>query len=64
MQIIIDHNKCIACGLCEENLPEIFILKNQVANLIKKNNYDEYLDEIKNCQEDCPAEAISIIEIN
>ena len=60
MTVKLDKELCIGCGLCEENLPEIFKTGDYTAEL-KKTDVPEHLEkELEDTIEDCPADAISI----
>lgn len=60
MNIELDKNLCIGCGLCEENLPEIFKIGKYTAEIIKSEISEDYRKQIEEIIEDCPAEAIAI----
>jgi ferredoxin len=62
MRITIDDQLCIACGLCEELLPEVFIMQNQKARVKQASPTDEQIPALEAVIEDCPAEAISLSE--
>lgn len=62
MNVEIDKSMCVGCGLCEENLPQLFIMRNQVAHVIGEGLCGLKRREIENMVEDCPAEAIHIVD--
>lgn len=64
MKISIDKNKCIKCGLCASICPEIFVLKEDGAEIkdesaIDENN-KELVDGIKMAEKNCPNGAIKV----
>lgn len=61
MKIELNKDLCIGCGLCEENLPEIFKTGNYTAELKKTEADEEYRKRLEETIEDCPAEAITIL---
>ncbi len=60
MKAKVDPDICTGCGPCEDICPEVFLIENDVANVI----VDEVPPEAETrCQEamlSCPVEAISI----
>ncbi len=60
MRVSIHENMCIGCGLCEELLPETFIMQNQRARVKRLPLTDEEKLQTRQAAEDCPAEAIEI----
>ena len=64
MKISIDETQCVGCGLCEELLPAIFKMHNEVARVIRQPRGKEEGKQVIEVSEDCPAEAISIEEEN
>ncbi|MDC7226334.1 MAG: ferredoxin [Spirochaetales bacterium] len=62
MKVKLDKNLCVGCGLCEENLPEVFRTGDYTAELKKDELPDDMKTKIEEIIEDCPADAISISE--
>ena len=62
MRVTINRQQCIGCGLCEELLPEVFIMQNQKSMVKKEGLKKVKKSVIKTVAEDCPAEAIIISE--
>ena len=63
MKTKVDQNLCIACGICEGELPEVFHLSDEgFAETIMCPVEAEYQDKVKQIAEDCPTGAISIQE--
>ena len=59
VNVRINPALCVGCGLCEENMPELFIIQNQIAHIIPDGLAGADRTELQNMIEDCPAEAIS-----
>jgi len=63
MTLIVDQEKCIGCGRCEENCPAVFHLNETIG---KSEVIDEEACEFVGCceaaEENCPVEAITIEE--
>lgn len=59
MKIELDKNLCVGCGLCEENLPEVFKTGEYTAELKKNELSEDYRKKIEEIIEDCPTDAIS-----
>ena len=58
MKATIVEAKCVGCGLCEENIPELFKIGDYVA-YVRDIEIDEILAQrVIATAEDCPAEAI------
>jgi len=55
MKLKIDENKCIGCGLCNAICPEIFIIENQKARILKQKTDNQ---SIKEATDSCPSQAI------
>lgn len=63
MKAKIDENLCIACGICESDLPEVFVVGDAgYAEVIMDPVEEQYHDALKQVVEDCPTTAISIEE--
>ncbi len=63
MTVIVDQEKCISCGRCEEICPAVFHLSEATG---KSEVIDEEACEFVGCceaaEENCPVEAITIEE--
>lgn len=60
MKIKLDRELCIGCGLCEENIPELFKTGDYTAELKKEEAGEEFRKRLEETAEDCPAEAIEV----
>lgn len=61
MQVRIEDT-CTACGLCCETCPEVFELGDVIAEVIVDEVPLEYEDSVNEAAEECPVEAIVVIE--
>lgn len=62
-KLTVDAETCIGCGSCEGIAPEYFHLKDGISHVIKE--YDEKdADDIEEAINDCPVQAISLVDAN
>lgn len=62
MRIVLDEEKCIGCGLCEELLPEVFAV-GKFHTRIKRQEIGPGMEEAAlAAAQDCPVSAISFQE--
>lgn len=59
MRLVIDSQKCIGCGLCEESLPEIIEVGRFTARVTTDRVPEHLIAAAISVIEDCPTEAIS-----
>ncbi len=52
---------CIACGLCVEICPEVFVLKD-ISTVIDGVSYSDHEAKIKEAAESCPVSVIKYTE--
>ena len=62
VKITIDVEEWTGCGLCADICPEVFEMKDDKAVVKTTDVSDDVLEEAKDAQESCPAEAITIEE--
>ncbi len=63
MRTVVDPDKCIGCGICEGIVPEVFSLLNEpYAEVLLDPVPEEFQEATREAAEECPEEAISIIE--
>lgn len=61
MKVKVDQTLCIGCGICEGDLPEVFVLGDSgVAEVIKNPIDSQYHDQLPEIVSNCPTTAISI----
>lgn len=62
MFVEIDTKRCVGCGLCEDNHPEIFSMGERFAVIEQPIVPDEDRESVRQTATDCPAEAIVTTE--
>lgn len=63
MKVTVDPDLCIGCGICEGIVPEVFSLLNEpYAEVLLDPVPEEYQDAAREAAEECPEEAIAVIE--
>lgn len=60
VRVTIDKERCIGCGLCEENLPDLFAIGDFTAHV--RTNPVDRSEELEATAGDCPTQAISLSE--
>ncbi len=61
MKAMVDEDKCIGCGNCEQVCPAVFHLEEEKAKVIDPEGCD-FVDCCEAAAENCPVEAIGIVE--
>ena len=59
MRVLVDEEKCVGCGLCEETLPGIFTMGRFTAKVTVEDVPDAMINDVITLIEDCPAEALA-----
>lgn len=62
MKAKVNGKICNGTGLCEQTCPEVFEIKNGIATVIVDTVPPQAEESCKQAANDCPTEAISIIE--
>ena len=62
MNVRIDADLCTACGLCTDDVPDVFQMGDEVAEVIKPDVPSELEDAVRDATSDCPAESIIVEE--
>lgn len=62
MRVKIDSDRCAGCGLCEEQVPEIFKMGKSNATAEQDQVPESLKQKVISVASDCPAEAIRIEE--
>jgi ferredoxin len=60
MKVRIDNDLCTACGLCTDDVPDVFTMGDEVAEVTKPDVPPDLEDAVQNAADSCPAEAIII----
>ena len=60
MKVSIDVDLCTACGLCVDDVPEVFKMGDDTAEVISGDVGSDQEDAVKAAAEDCPVEAIQV----
>jgi len=63
MKARIDEDLCIACGVCVDLVPDVFVLEDEPwAEVIVDIVPEDLEDDVRDAAEECPTEAIIIEE--
>jgi len=60
MKAKIDADLCTACGLCVDDVPDVFKMGDDVAEVIVDEVPADLEDAVKDAADSCPSEAISV----
>ena len=58
MNVRIEADLCTACGLCTDDVPDVFTMGDDVAEVIQADVTGELEDAVKDAADSCPSEAI------
>lgn len=59
MEVKVDQDLCISCGLCVSNCPDIFVWNQEdKAEAVNAKVDDELADCVQDAADDCPTDAI------
>lgn len=61
VRVTINAERCIGCGLCEENLPDVFTVGDYTARV--RRDVVDASDELRATATDCPTEAIVLEDV-
>ena len=63
MKTSISRDACIGCGLCTDNVPEVYEMDNEGIAMVRTETVaTEHEEAVRNAAADCPVEAIGIEE--
>ena len=57
----LNDNRCIGCGLCEENSPDVFGMGDVIAYVRVQIIPSDAAETVETAARDCPVNAISIL---
>lgn len=57
-KVTVDKTTCVGCGLCEQNCPEVFTVKDDGIAYVKENSCSSC--DLKEVASQCPVEAIKV----
>lgn len=60
MTVKIDADLCTACGLCTDDVPDVFKMGDDVAEVVQADVSPDMEDAVKDAVDSCPSEAIII----
>jgi ferredoxin len=61
MKVTVDKDKCLACGVCEADVPEVFSVGSEGYAVVLVDEIPTNLEAaVKQVAEDCPEGAIVI----
>ena len=56
----VDKETCVGCGLCADNCPEVFEMKDGLAVVIVETVPNGVEDKCKEAATNCPVDAIKL----
>ena len=63
MRVFVDPDTCLGCGICEGIAPDVFSLSSEPYAVVLLDPVPAHLEaDAKDAVEQCPEEAISILE--
>jgi ferredoxin len=60
MKVSIDADLCTGCGTCSDDVPDVFVLNDEIAEVIVSEVPADLEDTVQQAAEDCPVEAIIV----
>lgn len=60
MKVSIEADLCTACGLCTDDVPEVFTLGDDVAEVALADVPENLEDSVRDAVDSCPSEAIIV----
>jgi len=62
MKVTIDEELCTGCSLCEQTVPEVFEMVDDMAKVKGDGVPADKEADVKEAADSCPAEAIKVSE--
>ena len=60
MNVVVDQEACIGCGLCAQVSPDIYKMDGDKAVVIPAEISDDMSEQAKSGAEQCPVSAIAV----
>jgi len=60
MKVRIDADLCTGCGACADDVPDVFSMGDEVAEVTQPNVPQELEEAVQEAAEGCPVEAIIV----
>lgn len=60
MKVSIDDDLCTGCGACTDDVPDVFEMGDEVAEVKQPDVPADLEDAVNQAAEDCPVEAIIV----
>jgi len=60
MKVSIDADLCTGCGACVDDVPDVFVMGDEVAEVKQENVPEDLEDAVQEAADGCPAEAIIV----
>jgi ferredoxin len=60
MKVRIDADLCTGCGACVDDVPDVFSMGDEVAEVTQPNVPQELEEAVQEAAEGCPVEAIIV----
>lgn len=61
MKVTVNKDKCLACGVCETDAPEVFSIgESSYALVLMEEVPESFKDAIQQAIDDCPEQAIEV----
>ena len=60
MKVAIDADLCSACGLCTDEVPDVFTMGDDVAEVVQADVPANLEDAVQDAVDSCPTEAITV----
>ena len=57
-KVVVDASTCVGCGLCEQNCPEVFQVKEDGIAYVKAQSCSQH--NLKEVADMCPVTAITV----
>ena len=60
MKVSIDADLCTGCGACSDDVPDVFVMGDEIAEVKQENIPEDLEDAVQEAADGCPAEAIIV----